>query len=103
MESKKALRKFVNQEDAINLLPEGETVHTFLNSGMCLVGADWGREELIAKIRSVGYREITGSMARSMNHGLALWSAGDKRGDVLFVETDMDKLNKLDPEEDDEE
>ena len=42
-------------------------------------------------------------MARSMNHGLALWSAGDKRGDVLFVETDMDKLNKLDPEEDDEE
>ena len=99
----KALRKFINPEDAINLLPEGETVHTFLNSGMCLVGADWDREELIDKIRSVGYREITGSMARSMNHGLALWSAGDKRGDVLFVETDMDKLNKLDPEEDDEE
>lgn len=99
----KALRKFINPEDAINLLPEGETVHTFLNSGMCLVGADWDRGELIDKIRSVGYREITGSMARSMNHGLALWSAGDKRGDVLFVETDMDKLNKLDPEEDDEE
>ena len=55
----KALRKFINPEDAINLLPEGETVHTFLNSGMCLVGADWDREELIAKIRSVGYREIT--------------------------------------------
>ena len=97
----KALRKFINPEDAINLLPEGETVHTFLNSGMCLVGADWDREELIDKIRSVGYREITGSTARSMNHGLALWNAGDKQSDVLFVETDMDKLNKLNPDEDD--
>ena len=98
-------RIYLNPEAAIALLPEGNEIHTFINIGISLVGADWIRDDLIMKIRSVDYREVTGRMARSMKHGLALYRHGDKHDDVLFVETNMEKLDKLYPleEEDPEE
>lgn len=92
-------RIFIKPDQAISLLPEGNEIHTFINVGFGLVGADWSRDDIIMKIRSVDYREIAGSSARSMKHGLALWSHGAKQDDILFVETDMDKLDRLYPEE----
>ena len=97
-------RIFLTAEEAINLLPEGNKIHTTFNPGVgVLLGADWDREDLIKKIRDSEYREVTGQNARSMKHGLALFNGGPiYQGDILFVETDMSKLDSLYPEEDEQ-
>jgi len=97
-----ANRIFLTEEQAIDLLPEGNEIHTFYNAAFGLIGADWSRDELLDKIRRVDYREITGNQARGMKHGLALWSHGSTQGDILFVETDMEKLDKLYPAEEED-
>lgn len=95
-------RIFLTTQQAIELLPEGEQVHTFINSPLALVGADWDRDEVIDKIQRSDYREITGSGARGLNHGLAVYNQGATQMDVLFVETDMKKLDALYPAEEGE-
>lgn len=76
-------RKPLTTEEAIQMIPEGEFVHTFRqgSSGM-LIGADWGRADLIAEIKKWGC-ELAGDTARLLNHGLAL------RDDLgcLFIQT----------------
>lgn len=95
-------RIFLTTQQATELLPEGEQVHTFVSSPMALVGADWDRDEVIDKIRRSDYREITGSTARGLNHGLAVYNQDATEMDVLFVETDMEKLDALYPAEESE-
>jgi len=92
-------RIFLTEEEAIDLLPDGDQIHTFYNPGFGLLGADWDREEIIDKIHSCDIREVTGKTARGMRHGLALFTAGCSQGDILFVETNMEKLNSMYPEE----
>ena len=92
-------RIFISEEEAIDLLPEGESVHTFMNAPFVLIGADWERDEVIQKIKNSGRKEIAGDGARGLNHGLALWNDGDCQMDVLFVETDMEKLDSRYPAE----
>ena len=95
-------RIFITPDEAINILPSCDGIHTFYNTGFGLVGADWDRESIIDEIKRSDYREITGPTARAMNHGLALFNKGACQSDVLFVETDMDKVNALYPAEDGE-
>ena len=92
---------FLTEQQAIELLPEGEQIHTFLNSPMALIGADWAREEVIDKIRGSDYREVSGSGARGLNHGLAVYNKGATVLDVVFIETDSEKLDALYPAEED--
>ena len=96
-------RKFITADQAIELLPEGEYIHTFRQSGLALIGADWLREEIIELIRKSDCLELTGERARSMDHGLAIYDHDAKmQSDVLFVETDMERLKALYPDEEDE-
>lgn len=95
--SKKEVRIYLTVEEAIDLLPDSESIHTFINCAFGLIGADWSHEDLVEKISVVDYREVTGKTARGMNHGLALWNDGCMQSDILFVETDMKKLNALYP------
>ena len=93
------MRKELTKEEAIGLLPDGELVHTFINGGFGLVGADWTREDIIDKINTAGRTELTGPMARGTGHGLVIFPPNAKyQSDLLFVETDMEKLEKFDPE-----
>ena len=92
-------RLFLTEEAAINILPDGEQIHTFRNSGFMLLGADWDREDIIQEIRKADSREITGKMARGLKHGLCLWNEGCMQSDALFVETNMEKLDALYPPE----
>lgn len=93
-------KKFISADEAIELLPEGEYIHTFRESGLALIGADWLREEIIELIRKSDCLELTGEAARSMGHGLAIYDHDAKmQSDILFVETDMEKLQALDPDE----
>jgi len=69
-------------EEAVAMLPDGDYIHTFRSNPICLVGADWEREELLEAIKK-GRPEKAGPGATSMGHALAIWT-GDE---PLFVET----------------
>lgn len=90
---------FLTEQQAIELLPEGEQIHTFLNSPMALIGGDWDRDEVIDKIRRSDYREVSGSGARALKHGLAVYNKGATALDVVFIETDLEILDALYPAE----
>ena len=87
---------YITEQQAINILPKGETIHTFYNAAFGLFGADWSREEIIDKIKCSSFRELTGEQAKSMGHGLALYDETAKfQSDILFVETDEAALEEL--------
>lgn len=91
-------RKFVSVDEAINLLPEGDEIHTFYNCGNSLIGADWDRQGVIDKLNASDKIELTGMQARSIGHGLAVYNNDTKwQSEVLFIETDKDKLDAFDP------
>lgn len=73
----------VSIEQAIELLPEGEYIHTFRNAPMMLLGADWSRVQLIEAMRSATGIVRTGPLAQSMKHGLAI----ENDGSLLFIAT----------------
>ena len=66
-------RVMLTPEQAESMLAEGDTVHTFLNPGGILLGADWNRQEAVDLIKSSHQREIGGSMCQSMGHELVVW------------------------------
>lgn len=45
------MRKFITVDEAINLLPEGDYIHTFFNMPFGLLGADWSREDVIERLK----------------------------------------------------
>ena len=86
--------------EAIYLLPDGETVHVFKDTGSAIFGAGHARENIIAAINDATRIELTGDGARSMGHGIAVYPKGASRqSDILFVETDRAKLDAFDPPE----
>ena len=97
MEKTKDGKKYLNAEEAIALLPESEFIHTFYSIGMCLVGGDWDRADILQKLTEVDRIEIAGDLARSMKHGLAAYNNGARLEDVLFIETEKAKLDAFDP------
>lgn len=93
------MRKFITVDEAVDLLPEGDYIHTFFNMPFGLLGADWSREDVIDKFKTSDKIELTGEQARSLGHGLAVYNNDTKKqSEILFVETDMKKLLSFDPE-----
>ena len=92
------MKKILTPEEAISILPEGDYIHTFIENGIAMIGADWSREEVIDKLNRSDTIEITGENARNLGHGLAAYNDNIKyQSDVLFIETDKEKLDALDP------
>jgi hypothetical protein len=73
----------LSYEEAAALLPDGETVHTILDSPVALIGADWDREKVLRLLRETGRREVTGPAAQSVGHGMAAFRGGRP----VFIET----------------
>lgn len=71
------------QLDAI--MPPGEYVHTFMQAGMTLFGADWRRSEILELAHSA---ELAGPQATAMNHGALVWQGKQP----IFVETDPERI-----------
>lgn len=93
------MRKFITVEEAINLLPDSDYVHTFFNVPFGLLGADWSREDVIDKFKTSDKIELTGEQARGLGHGLAVYNNDTKKqSEILFVETDIKKLISFDPD-----
>jgi hypothetical protein len=76
-------REVVTYDEAVAMLPDGDSIHTFIESmSGVLLGADWERDEIL-KVLKAGEPERTGPAASGMNHGLAVITPGRR----LFIET----------------
>lgn len=90
------MKTYITAEQAISVLPDGDTVHTFYNPGFGLVGADWSKEDITDKLRRSDIIELTGPAARGMGHGICAYNKDTKcQSDILFVETDEERLAVL--------
>ena len=58
-------------EQALSMLGDDDSIHTFRAVGPCLVGADWDRAELVEAIQK-NRCEIGGEMCKRTNHGLVV-------------------------------
>ena len=93
------MRRYITAEEAADLLPDGDAIHTFTGGGP-LIGTDWDREEVLNKLKTSDKIEIAGETARGLGHGIAVYNDDAKcLSHVLFIETDEEKLNKFDPPE----
>lgn len=90
-------KRYITYEEAVSLLPDGDYVHTFYNGLFGLLGADWSREEILDKLRKSEVIELTESQARAMKHGMCAYNKDTKyHSDILFIETDADRLEEFD-------
>lgn len=93
------MKAYISPEQAISVLPDGDSVHTFYNPGFGLVGADWSKEEIVDKLRNSDRIELTGPMVRNMGHGICAYSKDAKyQSDILFIETDEARVSRLEEE-----
>ena len=88
-------RRILSFAEAVKLLPEGETVHTFYNLPNMLVGADWSLADVLHALAAEGVRiELTGEQARKTGHGMCVHPNKETyyQSDILFIETDEERL-----------
>ena len=86
-------------EQAISILPDSDSVHTFHNPGFGLIGADWSKAEITDTLQNSDIIELTGPGARGMGHGICAYNKSAKYQDeILFIETDETKLSELEKE-----
>lgn len=76
-------KEFLLFEAAVARLPNTETVHTFRQGGVAILGADWSKKEIIDALRTAKIIEVTGENAQELGHGMAI---KDDHG-WLFIET----------------
>ena len=93
------MKIYLTKEQATEILPNSSDVHVFYNVTFGLVGADWDRDEVIDKINNSDVLELTGNAARSMSHGLCAYDNDIKyQSQIMFIETDEEKLKMLERE-----
>lgn len=88
------MRYYLNYDEAVSLLPNGDNIHTFYNASFGLMGADWSREEILKKLKEADIViELTGEQSKSMKHGMCAYNKKAKwQSEILFIETDEEKL-----------
>lgn len=91
-------KRILTFAEAVKLLPEGDTIHTFFNLPNILVGANWSIAEVLNKLGEEGVRiELTGEKARETGHGMCVHPNKDTyyQSDILFIETDPERLKEV--------
>lgn len=80
-------RRVVPLAEAIARIGDGPMIHTFMSGGFALLGADHGRDELIAAMSEHGV-EDSGAGATAMGHTLVIvrYPLGDGTTTPLFIE-----------------
>ena len=71
----------ISLDEAVKLLPEGDTIHTFRIGGAMIIGADWSRESIISAMGKTDIH-VAGEKAHALHHGLAIIESGR----WLFIE-----------------
>ena len=82
-------RVFLSYDEAVELLPDTDYIHTFRGRVPFMIGADWKRDDLLEAIQKY-QPELSGDFATSMGHGIVF---KDHHGWV-FVETKEDDKNE---------
>jgi hypothetical protein len=82
-------RVFLNYEQAVAMLPDKDTIHTFINIGGVLIGADWNRISVLEELAH-SKPELSGTIATSIGHGIVF----ERGGDYVFVETRVLETDK---------
>lgn len=86
-------RFWLTPEQAESVLLPGNTVHTFRNPRLILIGCDCSRESILEKFQQHSKDiEIGGPSCKNMGHGLVVWTDDSN---PLFVECDTEKLEAL--------
>lgn len=75
-------RVFLTYDQAVAMLPDGDTIHTLINAGGAIIGADWNRISILEELAQ-HKPELSGTIATSMGHGIVF----ERGGDYVFVET----------------
>lgn len=82
-------RTFLTVEQATALLPDGDTIHVFLNpNAAMLIGADWSRKEIIELLSDSEILEVGGEACLKMGHGLVAL----KNNRYHFIESSAGKI-----------
>lgn len=76
-------RVHLTVEQALAMLPDGESIHTLRGGNGMMLGADWNRSSVEKAIRETDHRELSGHLATSMSHGLCI----KEDGRALYIET----------------
>lgn len=76
-------RKQLTPQQAEELLPDTDVVHTFRTNTGHLIGADWPRDKIVQRFRTNGV-ELSGESAARLGHGLC---SIDEALGPLFIET----------------
>lgn len=76
----------LSYEEALEMLPDKERIHTFVQPNVAILGADWDRSEVLKAfaLYKVG---LSGPQATKMGHGLVFWD-GTRN---VFIETSSTK------------
>jgi hypothetical protein len=83
-------RVFLTVDEAVAMLPDDETIHTYVTGGPCLIGADWDRSEIVSLLNNAPEKgiELAGEMATAMGHRLAVLQMHPAtNGHYVFIET----------------
>ncbi len=89
-------KRIITYEEAVGVLPNEDFIHTFRNANFGLIGADWSRAEILDKLNNSEIIELTGETARGMGHGICAYNKDAQyMQDVLFIETDEEKLSEF--------
>ena len=88
-------RVFLNKEEALSCLNDGEQVHPFVNpAGGMLVGADWDRQKIEQLFDEYPDDiEIGGEQSRQMKHAIVV----SRNGNPIFIEANEERINVFDP------
>jgi len=84
--------KKLTYEEAVSLLPDGDTIHTYMQAGPTIVGADYSRKRVLDLLRN-NNPELSGFMAAGIDHGMVVFlNDGILIDEPLFIQTDPEKL-----------
>lgn len=72
-------------------------VHTFVQAGPLLIGANWGKSAVKAEMERALHIEIAGGNARGMGHAIVI--VRPEPQPPVFLEHDEKRLVKLEQEE----
>jgi len=88
-------RVYLTKDEAISALNPGKYIHTIMNpAGGIMMGADLSRQSIIKLFEdNDGKIEIGGDSCKSMKHALVV----HRDNGPLFIESNMEVINKLDP------
>jgi len=83
-------RYILTVEEALSVIPDGDTIHTVIVSGFFLTGADWSHDDVVEHVTKAGGAQLSGPSMMAMGHGLVI----DPKCRI-FAEHDPKRMDEL--------